>query len=236
MNMKNILLDRKWIGAAALVLYVLVVSLFAANFGSKAVKAYAPEAEEEIAAFLPVTFENGEITAPENTVITRKYNGDEFRVVLDTRVDEFEATSLKDSGLYISRKYAYSVGEDKTEIRDFKSVPDATIDSETLHALMTYFQDKAWLYIFGAVFFFGLIYMAAALLLYTVAMHWILSLLSRGEVKFPLTLRVNTLAYILLSALQLVTVINISVVITFVILFAANFGVDKWLEKQNKAV
>ena len=46
-----------------------------------------------------------------------QHSGMVFNVVLDTRVDEFEASKLSNNGLYVSRKYIYGVSPQKTEIR-----------------------------------------------------------------------------------------------------------------------
>jgi len=233
--MKEILLDKKWIGAAALVVFSLLVAGFFTNFGVKFVKQYAPVVEQEVDSFLPVTIANGEIVAPQDTLISKTYGSEANggKVVLDTRVDEFETSALKDKGLYISRKYAYIVSDNKTEIRDFKSFPNITLDEEVVHEFFKIAQDKAGGYIFSGIFAFFFVFAAFAIGLYSLVMYWPLKMIYHHG--FAYTLRINTFAYIAVTALTMLFGFNLSIIVTFVILFGANCGVFESLKQLKES-
>lgn len=232
--MKDILLNRKWAGAIILAVYSLIVAAFFTNISSDFIKQAVPVVEQEIEGFLPITISNQEIVAPQNTIISRTYGTDYNvrKVVLDTRADEFETSALKDKGLYVSRKYVYFVSEGKTEIHDFKNIPDMTIDAEVLHSAMEYMQEKSSGYIFFGISVFFFMFAAMAIGLYSLAMHWALSGIFHNTLRQ--TLRINTFAYIIVSTFTMVVGFNIGIIATFVILFGANYGVNKWLQEENK--
>lgn len=231
--MKDILLNKKWIGAAALVLYAVVVSMFFAKSGMELASQLAPTVEQEIDYFLPITIAGGEIVAPQETIISRTYGSgyDIRKIVLDTRSDELEPSALKDKGMFVSRKYVYMISGSKTEIRDLKNMPDMTLDRETVHSAMEFVQDKAGGYIFLFVFTMFLIFVCCAVGLYTLAMHWALAGIFHNG--FHQTLRINTFAYIFVSVLSLLTGLNVGIIATFIILFGANFITNKFLQQSQ---
>lgn len=232
--MKEILLNKKWIGAAVLGVYSLIVAAFFTSFAVDIVKNTAPTVERELVDFLPITVDNGEIVEPKDKFISKTYgNGDDERkIVLDTNVDEFETSALKEKGLFISRKYVYFVSADKTEIHDLKNIPDVVVDEEVLHEVFDNLPSKAGKYIFFGVFIGFWIFAAAAIALYTLLMHWALAGMFHNP--FTQTLRINTFAYIAVSALGMIAGFNIGVIATFVILGAANYGINKWLQEEQK--
>lgn len=234
--MKEILLDKKWIGAAALVVFTLFVAGFFTNFGVKFVTQFAPVVEKEVNSFLPITFSDGEIVAPQDTVISKTYGsqGGAGKVVLNTTVDEFETSELKERGLYMSRKYFYVVSDKKTEIRDYKTIPNMTVDEEVMGEFFKVAKERAGRYIFSTIFIFFLAFAASAIGLYSVAMYLPLKYLYHHG--FAYTLRINTFAYIVVSALTMLLGFNLSIIVTFVLLFGANCGVFEGLKqlKENK--
>lgn len=232
--MKEILLDKKWIGAMALTAFALIVAIFSTNMGVKIINELAPVVEQKVGEFLPITVSDGEIVAPKDTVISKTYGSgiNEARVILDTRIDEFETSSLKDRGVYISRKYIYAVSANKTEIRDIANFPNMTIDDEVMSKFFEVIKDKAGYYIFFGVFIMYLGFAACAIGLYTLVMYWPLKALYHG--KFECILRINTLAYIIISALTMLIGFNISIIMTFVLLFGANCGVYEGLKKLKE--
>ena len=229
--MKEILLDKKWIGAGVLVIYSLLVAVFFTDLGVKFVNNAAPVIEREIDEFLPVTVSEGEITAPKDAYISKVYGSgrNEGRVVLDTRIDEFETSALKDKGVYISRKYIYAVSGEKTEIRSLATFPNMTIDEEVMSSLFKIIRERAGAYIFFTLFVCFLVFFACAIGLYTLVMYWPLKALYHND--FRQVLRINTLAYIVISALTLLLSFNLSIIITFVLLFGVNCGVNEGLKK-----
>lgn len=232
--MKEILLDKKWIGAAALLIYSLLISVLFTVKGVELVKQGAPVLEKEINEFLPVTISGGEIVAPQNTLISKVYGDGKNTgiVILDTRVDEFEASTLKDKGLYISRKYFYAVSDEKTEIRSLSTIPDMTIDEEVMSNVFNIIRERAGVYIFFTLLISFLIFFACAILLYTLVMYWPLKALYHNE--FGQVLRINTLAYIVISALTLLLGFSLSIIITFVLMFGANCSVNEGLKKISE--
>lgn len=231
--MKDILLYKKWIGALALAVCTIITAAFFANAGADFIKQSSPIAEREINAFLPITIAGGEITAPQNTIISKTYgSGNEtFNVILDTRTDEIDNSVLKNKGLYISRSYIYAVSGNKTEIRDLKNIPDMLIDAQTVHDFFEVLQDRAGGYIFCLLFAVLFAWTAAAIGLYSVVIHFALKSMFNGG--FALTLRISTFAYIALYLLRIFAGLNIGVVATFVIILGVNFGVNKWLQSKK---
>lgn len=201
--MKEIFLDKKWIGCIALCIYSLIASLYGSRLIKEFTAAYLPVAVEETAAFLPITFQNGEIVAPQNTVINKTYGyNNKMQVVLDTRVDEFEATTLHEQGVYISKKYAYVVRDNKTEIHNFNTIPDTVVTKETIQAGANFIQQKINHYLFIVLFAVCLSISALMVLLYTALTHWLIHIMYGA--KFAQTLRINSLFYVLIGAGQVI--------------------------------
>ena len=59
--MKDFLLNKKWVGFFALLIYALIVAVFVSKSSKEAVLRYGPTVAAEIEYFLPITVENGEI-------------------------------------------------------------------------------------------------------------------------------------------------------------------------------
>jgi len=231
--MKNFLLDKKFIGAIAVFVYVICASVYFSQTMSDAIVQYSPVVAKEMKAFLPITVANGEIVEPKNTVIKRSY-GDatsSFDVVLDTRVNEFDASSLKNQGLYISRKYIYGVQKLKTEIRSISELGDGTLDSEKFNGFIEFLNANAGKYIFAISFVILFFVSVIAILFYTIVMHWLMAMLFK--VGFARTLRINSLAYVAIAALKTFTAINISILLTLVIMLALNVGVNNVLKDET---
>ena len=233
--MKEFLLNKKWVGAVALFLYVAAVSTFFTGLTVKYIKQAAPTVERELVDFMPIRFENGMIVEPEDTIITKSYNygNVEHKIVLDTRVDELENSELKVKGLYVSRKFVYFVSDLKTEVRSLKNQPDMVIDEEMVRNTMDDIQNKSGKYIFLILLIAFWIFTAAAIGLYTLAMHWAFAKMFHNS--FSQTLRINTFAYVAVSAIIVVFGFNIGIIGTFVILGAVNYAVNKWLQEEQKS-
>ncbi|MBQ8672309.1 MAG: DUF1189 family protein [Alphaproteobacteria bacterium] len=233
--MKNFLLNKKFIGAIAVFVYVICASIYFSQIMSDAIVQYSPVVAKEMEAFLPITIANGEIVEPKDTVIKRSYGNatDAFDVVLDTRVDEFDASSLKNQGLYVSRKYIYGVQKLKTEIRSLSELGDGTLDREKLNDFLQFLNANAGRYIFVISCGILLVFSICAILLYTIVMHWLMAMLFK--IGFARTLRINSLAYVVISSLTLFTPIRISILLTLVIMIALNIGIDNVLKENQEA-
>lgn len=233
--MKELVTKNKWLGFIAIIVYAAIVAGYMAHTIVPFVKQNMPVVSEEIKSFLPVTFENGKIVAPQNVVISKSYDvgGDKIQVVMNTGIDEFETSDLKDSGLYISRKYFYAVSERKTEIQSFEKLqmPNMVVDSEIVDLAATEIEKNVSKYIFAGTFLAFLIFSAFAVLLYTLFMHWIIRIWFK--IGFTQTLFVNSVAYVVLSLLSLLTPFNIGIIVMFVALIAANVGVNSAIKEEN---
>ena len=233
--MKDFITKNKWLGFIVVILYALFAAGYATHMVVPFVHQYMPTVTEEINSFLPVTIENGEIVAPQDTIISKSYDvgGDNIQVVLNTGVDEFETSELKNQGLYVSRKYFYAVSDRKTEIQSLEKLqfPNMVIDSEIVKSAATAVEENLGKYMFLVTFFAFLIFGGLAVVLYTLCMHWIVRLWFR--VNFTQTLFVNSIAYVALSLLSLLTPFNIGVVIMFVALIAANVGINSAIKEEN---
>lgn len=233
--MKEFIAKNKWLGFIVVIVYALIAAGYATRVIVPFVHQYTPAVTEEINSFLPITFENGEIVAPQDTIISKSYDigGDKVQVVLNTGVDEFETSDLKDPGLYVSRKYLYAVGERKTEIQSFEKVqmPNMVVNSEIVSAAAKEITDNIGKYMFIMTFFAFLIFSAFAVLLYTLCMHWIIRFWFKAD--FTQTLFVNSVAYVILSLVSLITPFNIGIIIMFVALIAANVGINSAVKEEQ---
>lgn len=225
--MKEFLAKNKWMGFIVVLLYAFVVAVYTSQMAIPFIKEYTPIAAQEAEKFLPITIEDNVITEPVNTIITETYGSgmNEFSVILNTKVDEFEASDLTKSGLYISKKYVYAVTPQKTEIRSFESMKfsNMVIDSDVVKSLADYIEKNLGKYVFGAVFAFMLLFSCAAILLYTIFSHWIVAIWFKQP--FSQTLFINSIAYVALGLLNMFAGFGLGVIVTFVALIAVNVGV-----------
>ena len=235
--MKEFITKNKWMGFVAVLAYAVFMAVYATQAVVPVAKEYIPVVAKEVDQFLPITIENGEITEPIDTVISKTYgsNGQEAKVVLDTRVDEFETSELEATGLYISKKYIYGVSPQKTEIRSFEKMklPKVVINSENLKTFTEIAEKSLGKYVFGGVFVFLFLAAVISIPLYTVCMHWIIAIWFKTP--FTQTLFINSLTYVVLALLGFFSPINLGVLVSFVAYIAVNVGVCSTLKNQETA-
>lgn len=233
--MKEFITQNKWMGFVAVLVYAVFMAVYATQAVVPVAKEYIPVVAKEVDQFLPITIENGEITEPVDTVISKTYgsDGDEAKVILDTRVDEFETSELEATGLYISKKYVYGVTPQKTEIRSFANMqlPKVVINSENLKIFSEAVERNLGRYVFGGVFVFLFLAAIISILLYTVCMHWIIAIWFKTP--FSQTLFINSLAYVIFALLGFFSPINLGVLVSFVAYIAVNVGVCSTLKNQE---
>ena len=222
--MKDLILKKSGIGLLAVLLLSIAIGVYATNAAKVLITQMMPVVQSEVAVFLPVTIEKGAIVAPKDTVITKDYADGQANVVLDTRVDNFEPSALKKEGAYISKKYAYIYNGRKMEIYSLENFPDMVIDQEIVAQAGQYAEKLAGKIVFLTVFIIIALFVGVFVLLATILMHWLMALLF--HVNFAYTLRINTLTYCIIFALSAFTSLNFSFLISFVILIAANVGVN----------
>lgn len=229
--MEKTLLNTKWLGATCVVLVSFIFSYLACNYAVKAMNTFMPTVVTEVSQFLPITVENGAIVEPKDTLISRNYGNDErpYMLVLDTRTDELNAENIKNQGLYISRKFIYAIARDKTEIRSLSSFANMTIDQEMLVQGAEWLEQKSSGYIFGFLFISLLLYLSIVILLYAAVVHLLLNTMQK--VEFKRTLRVTTLAYLGLFIICTFTV-SIGFIVTFILLFGANYLTAKYIPQN----
>lgn len=235
--MKNFLLNNKWLGFIALLVYALIASAVVSKAGIALVEQYTPVVTAEAAQFLPITLQAGEIVAPQNTVISQAYdvddNGMKFNVVLNTTRDEFEATSLTEPGLYVSKKFIYGVNWQKTEIHSLKEFPDGTLDKETMDEGAELFVKNTQKYMFPLYAVIALIGAMIALLIYTVLIHWLMAIMFK--VNFGQTLRINTLIYAVVSVIAVLSGMYIGWLMMLGLMLLLNIGVNAGLKSAQAA-
>lgn len=233
--MKNFLLNNKWLGFIALLIYALIASAVVSKVGITLVEQYTPVVTAEAEQFLPITLQDGEIVAPQNTVISQTYGNDEsdikFNVVLNTTRDELEATALTEPGFYVSKKFIYGVNGQKTEIRSLKEFPDGTLDKQTLDAGAELFVKNTQKYMFPLYVLVALIIAMIAVLIYTILMHWLMAIMFK--VNFGQTLRINTLIYAVISIVAVVSGMYIGWLMTFGLMLLLNIGVNAGLKSAQ---
>lgn len=226
--MKKFLLETKWVGLLIAVVFALIVAVIASNQAATFVKVASPYVATEAQEFLPVTLENGTIVEPKDTVIRKTYaagSSGSFEVVLNTQVDELRTDDIKTPGLYFSRKAMYAVSSQKTEIRSLSDLPDMTIDSEMFEAGVKWLEANVNKYLFLAIFVGLLGFFAVAVLLYSALSQLLLGKLISSD--FSRTLRITTLSYIALTAIAWFLSVPIGIIVKFVLILLANYGVNR---------
>lgn len=235
--MKNFLLNNKWVGFVSLLVYALIASAVVSKYGVEIVKQYTPMVVQEAEQFLPITLQEGEIIEPQNKIINQTYgdekNGVKFNVVLDTTRDEFEATSLTEQGIYVSKKYMYGVSGQKTEIRSLSDFPNGTLDKEKLDAGADLFVKNTQKYMFPIYAIIALVSAMIAVLIYTVLMHWLMAIMFK--VKFGFTLRINTLVYAIISIIAVLSGMYVGWLMMFGLMLLLNIGVNALEKSQHTA-
>ncbi len=232
----NFLLTKKWIGAAVFILYCLLYSAYCMVAVNDAVMQYMPTVKVNISDFLPITIENGMITKPENAIIERTYGSDDdkFKVVLDTRTEEFEPSLLQVTGLYISRSALYTVNSNKNEVRinSLRDVPNMVIDDEIMNAVVTAVEGYIKPVIFGFVMFWVIVAGLVTMGLYSLVLHWIMSAIYKAP--YRQTLRLTVYSYIVLSLLGNLFTIPHLFILGFIVAAIVNFAVNM-AQKQKEA-
>ncbi|MBQ9035543.1 MAG: DUF1189 family protein [Alphaproteobacteria bacterium] len=232
--MKNFLLQNKWLGFVALLIYALIDSAVVSKIGIAAVEQYTPVVAQEMEQFLPITVENGEIVTPQNAVVRQSFNlGSEenkipFNVVLDTTSNEIEATALAEDGIYVSRKFMYIVSGKNTQIQDLSDIPNGTFNKETLNAATELFVKNTHKYMFPLYAVATLIVAMIVILLFTVLMHWLMAIMF--NVTFGRTLRINTLTYAVIYTVAVLSGFYVGLLAVFGIMLFLNIGVNAALK------
>ena len=234
MNDFKFLLTKKWLGALTFILFCLIYSLYLTNMVNAAVSLYMPTLKNHISDFLRITIEDGMIVKPENTLIERKYGDDDykFKVVLDTRTEEFETSNLQDSGIYVSRAAVYTVNGNKNELRinSLRNVPNMVIDNDVVNVVVASIENYVKPVIFGcAIFWFvvsGLIVMG----LYSLVLHWIMAAIYKAP--YRQTLRLTTYSYVIFSILGATVAFSSSFLTGFAFALVINFAANMLLNSQ----
>ena len=223
---------NKWTAFLSILVCAIITAVFVGKIFRSGIEEFSPAFLEEAKVFMPITVENGEIVAPQDTIISKNYaQGDNvsFNVVLDTRVDEFELSSLKDAGIYSSRKYLYINNGRKVEVASYEKLPNVTINEETLQKGIEYVKKNL-----GKGFFFVLLityalFAALAVALYTLVMHWIMAKLF--NVKFGYTYTVNAFVYAILNIGSLLGGFGVSIWLTLAVMLIVNYALNSYEKK-----
>lgn len=226
--MKKFLLETRWVGLLITAVFALIIAYIASNQAALFVKAVSPTVVVEAQDFLPVTIEKGTIVAPNDVIIHKSYSvgkDNYVEVVMNTQVDELSADAINNQGLYFSRKFMYVVSQQKTEIRSLSDFPDMVIDSEMFEAGVKWLEANVNKYLFLAIFIGLLGFFAVAILLYSALSQLLLGKYTTSD--FPRTLRITTLTYVLLTALAWFAILPIGLIVKFVLILLANFGVNR---------
>ncbi len=222
--MEKFLLRQKWIGFMAVVLFSLFVAVRTSSLLNEAYITFAPTVSQEVDHFLPVTFKNGEIVFPRDALIERSIGtgNQQFKIVLDTRVKDLNISNLT-TGIYVTRDkfYSYDARKGEVKIQSLEKMPDMELTSADVKTFLTQFGSYVKPVSMFAVLVSFLIYIGIVVLIYTVIMHWLFKRLYGAD--FALTLRTNTLAYLILFGISLSSGITFGIIVTILIMLASNY-------------
>ncbi len=234
--MKSIL-EKKWIGPLLVFLLSIGMSISFSVQITPYLKKNIPIINETIDSFLPITIQNGEITQPVNTVISKTifFEKKPLKIVLDTRSDTLDINTLSEDGWYFSKKCLYSVAGEKRE-RQCLNAPQNqeafTIDKGIVQTSFDYIKDYISLLLYGVLSLLIFCVFYLIILFYTVILHWIIALYYKTT--FGQTLFVNTLFYIALMLFEKATNIYTSFFLTALLLIVTNLFICKNAnEKKN---
>lgn len=233
-DLTYLFLKKKGIG----LIFALLVAAIIAALSARAVKdvyhAIQPVVLQQAEGFLPIIIENGKIVEPKDGLVEKTFtaDGDSYRVVLNTQVDEFDVSML-DNGIYVSRSNVYSINKNKGEIRiqSLENMPNMAI---TVASLKQFFA-SANVYIFPLCFiilfvvFLVVWYLTVAL--YTLIMFWIFDKLF--HCSFGQTFRINLLTYLVLQIAEYLLNSSVKIVMVAVLMLIVNYCANKYLLTDN---
>lgn len=228
-------LQKKWLGALLFVLFCLGYSLYASVEVNKVVTDFMPVIKTNAADFLPITIEDGMIVKPENTLIEKSYGDDsgKLKIVLDTRTEEFEPSTLTESGIYISRAAVYSVNTNKNEVRinSLHDIPNMVIDEDVLNTVVAAAESYIKPVVFGCVFAFCFGWGLIVLGIYSLVLHWIMSAIYKAP--YRQTLRLTVYAYVLFKLIEMAVVFSGTFLGGFIFAAVINFAVNMVLKRKE---
>lgn len=228
--MEQIILRQKWLGFMAAVLLSLFLAVRTASQLSDVYVAIEPSIGHEAEYFLPITIENGKIVSPRDAFIERVYG--KYRLVLNTKVDDLDVSNLS-SGIYVTRNKLYSYDDTKGEVKiqSLEKIPNASLTigdvKEFLSKVGGYIKPVTII----SVFFGLLIWIGIAVSLYTLVTHWLFKRLYKAD--YALTLRVNTLIYLVLSLFEFVAGAHLGIIVTLLIMLAGNYVANLLLKTEE---
>lgn len=174
--------------------------------------------------FFPITFHQGEITYPVNTVIEKNItlDGETIKVVVDTRTNAV-ASSITVPGVYLGKK-CFSIYDGKTTSTEcFQNEPknSFTIQKNDFQQVFNRLKNISpflvGISVFCVVYFFVLVY--------TLITYLIVNMLS--ATTFSQTLYVNTLAYSAFWVIERVASFDLGVLIKLVLFILINYLILK---------
>ncbi len=235
--MKNFefLLQKKWLGALLFILFCLGYSLYASIEVNKVVTDFMPAVKTSAADFLPITIEDGMIAKPENTLIEKSYGDDDdkINIVLDTRTEEFEPSTLTESGIYVSRSAVYSVNTNKNEVRinSLHDVPNMVIDEDVLNTVISVAESYVKPVVFGGVLAVCLGWGLIVLGIYSLVLHWIMSAIYKAP--YRQTLRLTVYAYVVFNLVAMTTAFSGTFLGGFLFAAVVNFAANMILKREE---
>ncbi len=215
--MKNFLL-KKWFAPIILLICLIVVLN---SYFSKILTLVDQIGDD----FFPITFHQGEITYPVNTVIGKNVtlDGETIKVVVDTRTNVIDSFSITVPGVYLGKK-CFSIYDGKTTSTEcFQNEPKKpfTIQKNDFQQASNILKNISPFLVSISVF--CLVYFIV--LFYTLITHLIVNMLS--ATTFSQTLYVNTLAYSAFWVIERVASFDLGFLIKLVLFVLINYLILK---------
>lgn len=224
-------LQKKWLGPVIVLLWTVAASLVFSYQVTPVLHKLLSIVTEEAGTFLPITYQNGEVVQPANTIISKTYplgNDKTFNVVLDTRTDTLDINELPGVGYYVSKKCIYAVTSQKREVSCFglnQKSESFVLTQEDVKTFVAW-MDKFGVTLLNIIFIvtiFTIFYLIA--LFYTVIMHWAIALFFKTT--FGQTFFVNTLFLVGREFLETITSARLGFWLTLFLLAVANVMICK---------
>ena len=214
--MKNFL-TKKWIGPLIVLLYAISLSLFFTHNYTPLIKGIVNVIDKEVQDFLPITIQNGEITHPIDSIITKTIpiDTETFTITLNTKTDTLDIFNLTQDGIYITKKCIYTITKTEKEAQCFSPShpPEPIIITskgvqEVINSIHTFIN----FFLAGTIIALSYLMLYIIIFFYSALMHWIVALFYKTS--FSQTLFVNTL---ILSTIALLGTLNLVIKCNFFI-------------------
>lgn len=190
----NYIKNAKGVGALWIFVLAILVAFSSAYSAKKLLPLAVPHVQTFADTFFPLKIQNGKVVTPENAIISKTYHvgGEPLTITLNTTKDLLDESD-KQTGLYLTRSYLYSVTEGRVQRQALTA--NANFEKQDyvplLNNLIKYIVRG--IYLIGP--FFNFICFMIAIVFYAILTGFACAL-NRVALSFKEKMRLNTVLFI----------------------------------------